>query len=64
MTKPKYQIGDRLPGTEIYIRGVATLSTGKHRYFLQIKDNTLIFDAEELEVAGQLLHQALSNKSA
>ena len=65
MSKPKYQIGDRLPGTEIYIRGVATLSTGEHRYFLQIEDDTLIFEAEDLEMAemlGQLLDQAYGAK--
>jgi|GEM_PF-6841523 len=46
--KPKYQIGDRLPNSNIYVRGIAQLSNGKYRYFLQIFDNTLVLEAKYL----------------
>lgn len=49
MNKPKYQIGDRLLDTNIFIRGIATLSNGKERYFLQASDNTFVFEASEID---------------
>ena len=49
MTKPKYQIGDRLPNSNLYVRGVAQLSNGDCRYFLQIFDNTLVVEAKHLD---------------
>ena len=49
MNKPKYKIGDRLLNSNIYIRGIARLSNGKHRYFLQIFDNTLVFEDDDLD---------------
>ncbi len=49
MNKPKYQIGDRLLGTNIFIRGIAEISNGKQRYFLQAADNTFVFEAEEID---------------
>ena len=49
MTKPKYQIGDCLSETNIFIRGIANLSNGKQRYFLQAGDNTFVFEADEIE---------------
>jgi len=45
---PKYQIGDRLPNTNIYVRGVMTISTSKHRYFLQIGDNSMVVEEENV----------------
>ena len=46
---PRFEIGDRLPNTDIYVRGVMTTSTGKHRYFLQISpDNSLVVDEVDL----------------
>ncbi len=49
MNKPKYQTGDRLSETNIFIRGIANLSNGKQRYFLQAGDNTFVFEADEIE---------------
>lgn len=49
MSEPKYQIGDRLPDTDMFIRGVATLRNGNHLYLLQINDNTLVAMEEDLE---------------
>ena len=49
MNKPKYEIGDRLPKTNIFIRGIVNLSNGKQRYFLQAGDNTFVFEADEIE---------------
>ena len=40
--KPKYKVGDRIPDTNIYVRGVMTTSDGKHIYFWQIGDNSLV----------------------
>ena len=58
MVEPRYEIGDRLPGTEIYIRGLAIISDGSTRYFLQAGDNTFVFEApdvEHLEVLAQYI---------
>jgi len=55
MNKPKYEIGDRLEGTNIYIRGVAQLSSGSCRYFIQVCDNTMVFDDEAIDTAVELL---------
>lgn len=49
MNEPTYQIGDRLPGTDIYIRGRTTVSNGSTRYFLQAGDNTFVFEAADVE---------------
>ena len=60
MTSPKYEIGDRLPGTEIYIRGRTTVSNGSTRYFLQAGDYTFVFESQDLEeivVMAQYLKQ-------
>ena len=55
-TEPKYQIGDRLPGTEIVVCGLMTTSNGMHRYFLQISpDNSLVVDEEGIEATIFLL---------
>jgi hypothetical protein len=48
MEKPKYQIGDRV-SDNIIVRGVMTTSKGKHRYFLQIFDGSLVSNEEDLE---------------
>ena len=45
---PKFEIGDRIPNTDIYVRGLMTTSTGKHRYFLQIGDNSMVVDEVDL----------------
>lgn len=53
MNKPKYKIGDRIPiaGTSvcIYVRGVMTNSQGKHIYFWQLGDNSLVICEDEIE---------------
>ena len=56
--KPKYQIGDRIPGTEIVVCGLMTTSTGNHKYFLQISlDNSLVVDDENIEATIFLLNK-------
>ncbi len=55
MNKPKYQIGDRLPNTNIFVRGVMTTSKGQHRYFLQIYDNHAILDEKGIEMEIDLV---------
>ncbi len=56
MTEPKYQIGDRIAGTEIVVCGLMTTSNGMHRYFLQISpDNSLVVDEEGIEATIFLL---------
>ncbi len=53
---PKYQIGDRIPGTEITVCGLMTTSNGMHKYFLQISpDNSLVVDDENIEATIFLL---------
>ena len=55
-TEPKYQIGDRLKGTEIVVCGLMTTSRGIHRYFLQVSpDNSLVVDEEDIETIILLL---------
>ncbi len=54
--EPKYQIGDRISGTEIVVCGLMTTSNGIHRYFLQISpDNSLVVDDENIEATIFLL---------
>ena len=55
MNKPKYQIGERITDTNIYVRGVMTTSEGKHIYFWQINDNSLTVSEEEIEDLLDLL---------
>jgi hypothetical protein len=56
MDKPKYQIGDRLPDSNISICGVLTLSTGKQRYFLAIgNDNSLVVNEDDLDAIAQII---------
>jgi hypothetical protein len=50
MTDPKYAIGDRLPDTGFIVRGVMTDSNGFHRYFLQIKDNSIVIEENALDL--------------
>ena len=47
--QPKYQIGDRIPDTNIYVRGVMTTSDGKHIYFWQIGDNSLVIPEGDID---------------
>ena len=49
MNKPKYQIGDRIPDTNIYVRGLMTTSDGKHIYFWQIGDNSLVIPEGDID---------------
>ena len=49
MTEPKYDLGDRLPGTNINVCGRTTISDGSTRYFLQAGDNTFVVSEDDLE---------------
>lgn len=53
MTKPKYEIGDRIPGSPFIVRGLVNLKSGGCRYFIQIldSDNTFVGTEEEIERA-------------
>ncbi len=56
LNEPKYQIGDRIPGTEIVVCGLMITSTGMYKYFLQISpDNSLVVDDENIEATIFLL---------
>lgn len=48
MSRPIYQIGDRLHGTELTVRGIAVLKNGKIRYFRQLADETFVFEETEV----------------
>ena len=50
MTKPKYQIGDILPDTNLEVCGVKVLSTGSIRYWLFADDNGIIANENEIEL--------------
>ena len=47
--QPKYQIGDRIPDTNIYVRGLMTTSDGKHIYFWQVGDNSLVIREDDID---------------
>ncbi len=49
MTKPKYAIGDRIPNTKYIVRGVMTTAIGRHKYFLQIFDGSIVVFEEDIE---------------
>ncbi len=51
MNKPKYEIGDRIRGSNLIVRGVIPLSDGNCRYFLQIdiSDNSIVINEDDLD---------------
>jgi hypothetical protein len=51
LNKPKYEIGDRIPETNLTVCGYLKLSTGEFRYYLQIgnSDNTLVLNYSDIE---------------
>lgn len=55
MTKPKYEIGDRLTDINLTVCGYLKLSNGEYRYYLQIgnSDNTLVLNDSDLEFLAQ-----------
>jgi hypothetical protein len=57
MNEPKYQISDRIPNSNLIVRGVMTTSKGQHRYFLQIFDNSLVINEDDLDLAFFQLKQ-------
>jgi hypothetical protein len=57
MNKPKYQIGDCIPNSNLIVRGVMTTSKGQRRYFLQIFDNSLVINEDDLDLAFFQLKQ-------
>ncbi|NJR47594.1 MAG: hypothetical protein HC775_18675 [Hyellaceae cyanobacterium CSU_1_1] len=50
MSKPKYEIGDRIEGTNLIVRGKMMLANGSERYFLQIdkSDNSLVLNDDDI----------------
>ena len=50
INKPKYEIGDRIPKTNLIVCGYLELSTGERRYYLQIgsSDNTLVLNHSDI----------------
>lgn len=58
MTKPKYQIGDRIPRSPFIVRGFANRSTGEDLYFLQVtgSDNTFVATEEEIDRAIAIVY--------
>jgi hypothetical protein len=52
MNPPKYQIGDRIRDTDFIVRGIAPLTCGDYRYFIQVagSNNTLVAVLEDLEI--------------
>lgn len=50
MSSPLYSIGDRIPNTDVIVRGVMTPSTDDHRYFVQIvgNDNSMVISQSKL----------------
>jgi hypothetical protein len=51
MEKPKYQIGDRIPLSQLVVRGIAPQKSGNYLYFVQIveSDNCFVGSEDELE---------------
>lgn len=62
MTKPKYQIGDRIPNSPFEVRGVAIKGSGDILYFLQIYNsgNCFVVSQEDLEVTINIVNDRLS----
>jgi hypothetical protein len=50
MNEPKYQIGDRIKGTNLTVRGKMTTANGRERYFVQIgeSDNSLVLSDDDI----------------
>ena len=55
MTKPKYEIGDRLTDINLTVCGYLKLSNGEYRYYLQIaqSDNTLVLNERDIEFLAE-----------
>lgn len=51
MSKPKYQIGDRIPESELVVRGIAPQKCGEYIYFVQIisSDNLFVGTENDLD---------------
>ena len=63
MTKPKYQIGDRLSDGCLVVRGLAPLTSGEYLYFLQIvgSDNTFVgMESDIADVIAMVENHVLS----
>lgn len=56
MNEPKYQIGDRIPQTNLTVRGKMTTTNGRERYFLQIgeSDNSLVLNDDDILINPEM----------
>ncbi|NJL51184.1 MAG: hypothetical protein HC930_01315 [Hydrococcus sp. SU_1_0] len=57
MSKSKYEIGDRIPGTNLVVRGKMILANGSVRYFLQIgeSNNSLTLNDDDILINPETL---------
>jgi hypothetical protein len=65
MSVPKYQIGDRIPETELVVRGIAPQKSGEYLYFVQVleSDNTFLATQEDIENAIAIVYQKIGKHS-
>jgi hypothetical protein len=65
MNKPKYEIGDRIEGTNLTVCGFLRLSTGEYRYYLQIdiSDNTLVVNESDIEIPPDEIASQTSDRN-
>lgn len=60
--KPKYSIGDCIDKTGLIIRGIMTLQSGSHRYFIQVNksDNSIVMNEEDIDNHIELIFKEIS----
>jgi hypothetical protein len=54
MNEPKYQIGDRIPNSELVVRGIAPQKDGNYVYFVQIVESDNTFVGTEKDIVDVL----------
>jgi hypothetical protein len=58
MNKPKYEIGDRIPDSELVVRGIAPQKNGNYLYWIQIieSDNTFVGTEDDIEQTIEIVN--------
>lgn len=62
--KPKYQIGDIIPQTQLVVRGIAPQKDGNYLYFVQIieSDNTFVGTQNDLTETIEIVNDKIRQK--
>jgi hypothetical protein len=68
LNQPKYQIGDRIPDSELIVRGIAPQTNGDYLYFVQVlgSDNHFVGNHQDIidcvTIINQKVEQLIKDK--